>query len=118
MTNIDLNIVITGVKLSKVCSVRPDKDSLESKNITVECTFDGAPLRSVFDKALAQEVIRLQNTKLRKDFDKLVNNQVYKIQFAAPMKTTVDPEAAMIAMLQGMSVEDRDKKIAELLSKM
>lgn len=117
MTKLDLNQVISGVKMTKVCSVKPFSDATESKNIQVECTFDGAPLRAVFEKALAQEVIRLQNTKLRKEFDTLENNQVYKIHFAAPMKTAVDPESAMIAKLLGMNEADRMAYLMELAEK-
>jgi len=115
---IDMNEVITGVKLSKVCSIRADKDSTESKQVTIKVKFDGATLGSVFEKAVAGAVIQVQNGRLRKEYDQLKNGQVIEIQFSAPAaKAQIDPEQAMITKLQAMTPEQRLAYLKELATK-
>ena len=81
---INMNEIISNVKLSKVCSIKADKDSDESKNINLVVKFDGAVLSSVFDKAVSGAVIAWQNGVGRKNFDTYKNNQTVEIQFTAP----------------------------------
>lgn len=116
--NINLNETINGVKLSKVCSIKPNGDSAESKSITVEVDFEGSTLQGVFDKAVAGAVIQWQNGQGRKNFDKLTNNQTVKVKFVAPAaKAQVDPMTALIAeaKAKGIGIEMLlASKLAEL----
>jgi len=101
-TTMNMNEIITNVTLTKVCSIKADKDSDESKSITLKIKFDGATIQSVFDKAVAGAVIQWQNGVGRKNFDTFKPNQTVEIQFTSPARSTVDPETAMIAQLSGL----------------
>ena len=115
---INMTEVIANVTLTKVCSIKPDKDSDEQKQITLKVKFDGAVLSSVFDKAVSGAVIQWQNGVGRKHFDEYKNGQVIEIQFNAPAsRTAIDPETAMIAKLQSMTPEEQVKYLKELAAK-
>jgi len=115
---ITMNEIITNVVLTKVCSIKADKDSNESKQVTLKVKFDGATVQSVFDKALAGAVIAWQNGVGRKSYDTLKQGQVVEIQFTAPAsRTAVDPETAMIAKLQAMTPEAQMAYLKDLTAK-
>ena len=115
---INMNEVIANVTLTKVCSIKPDKDSTESKNITLRVKFDGSTLQGVFDKAVSGAVIAWQNGVGRKGFDTFKTNQTVDIQFNAPAsRTAIDPETAMIAKLSTMASEDQIAYLKELTTK-
>ncbi len=114
----NLNEIITNITLTKVCSIKPDKDSDESKNITLRIKFDGATLQSVFDKAVSGAVIQWQNGVGRKNFDTFKPNQVVDVQFNAPAsRTAIDPETAMIAKLKSMTPNEQAAYLKELATK-
>ena len=113
-----MNEVIANVTMTKVCSIKADKDSTESKAITLRIKFDGATIQSVFDKAVAGAVIAWQNGVGRKGYDSFKTNQVIEIQFNAPAsRTAVDPETSMIAKLQSMTADEQTAYLKELTSK-
>lgn len=113
--NIDMNQVITGVTIVKACSVKPDKDSTDSKQVNVAVKFDGAALKAVFDKAVSQSVIAWQNGVGRKTFDTLKAGQTINIQFTAPAsRGAVDPKTATIATLKNMSKDEQRAYLLEL----
>ena len=115
---LNMNEVIANVTLAKVCSIKADKDSIDSKTITLRVKFDGATIKSVFDKAVSGAVIAWQNGIGRKGYDGFKNNQVVDIQFNAPAsRTAVDPETAMIALLQSMTPEQQAAKFKEMIAK-
>lgn len=115
---INMNETITNVTLTKVCSIKADKDSTESKQVTLRIKFDGAPLQSVFDKAVAGAVIAWQNGVGRKGYDTFKANQTVEIQFTAPAsRTAVDPETAMIAKLQSMTPTEQAAYLKEMMAK-
>lgn len=109
-----MNEIIAGVTLTKVCSIKADKDSTESKNITLKVKFDGATIQSVFDKAVAGAVIQWQNGVGRKSFDVLKANQTVEIQFTAPGRTTVDPMGVIIASAKAANMTVEEYVIAEM----
>lgn len=118
---INMNEVISGVTLSKVCSVSPDLESKKEgihKNVTVRVKFDGATIKALFDKALSSTVISWQNGVGRKGYDALKENQTVDIQFTAPAsRTAIDPETAMVAKLQTMTAEEQLAYLKELAAK-
>ena len=115
---INMMEVIANVTLTKVCSIKADKDSTEAKQINLKVKFDGATIQSVFDKAVAGAVIQWQNGVGRKQFDTFKNNQTVEIQFSAPAsRTAIDPEQAMIAKLQSMTAEERVTYIQSMMEK-
>ena len=111
----DLKQVVNGVTLTKVCSIKPYKGSDESKNITLEISFDDVLLEDVFHKAVGGAVISWQNGPGRKQFNQWENGQLVKVNFKAPGKTQVDPETAMKSKLQSMSVEEREEYLRRML---
>lgn len=113
----NMNEIISNVKLGKVCSIKADKDSTESKTINLMVKFDGVTLASVFDKAVSGAVIAWQNGVGRKNFDTFKSGQLVEIQFSSPARTTIDPEAAMVAKLQTMTVEQQIAYLKELATK-
>jgi len=113
-----MNETISNVVLTKVCSIKADKDSDETKQISLKVKFDGAKLSSVFDKAVSGAVIQWQNGVGRKNFDTYKNNQTVEIQFTAPAsRTAIDPETAMVAKLMTMTAEEQAKYLKELAAK-
>ena len=117
LTMINMSEVISGVTLTKACSIKADKDSDSSKVINLKVKCDGATLQGVFDKALAGAVIQWQNGVGRKQFDTLKDKQTVEITFTSPAKTTVDPETAMVNKLANMTPEEQQAYIAELMLK-
>lgn len=114
----NMNEVISGVTLVKVCSIKPDKESENAKQVTLKVKFDGATVQSVFDKAVAGAVIQWQNGQGRKKFDELKNGQVVEIQFSSPAaRAQVDPETAMVSMLQAMTPEQQIEYLKNLAAK-
>lgn len=104
----NLDLIVNNVVLSKVCSIKPNKDSSRTKNITLKVLFNNVTLKSVFLKALAAVVVQWQNGQGRKKFDTWTNNQTVTVEFKAPAATpAVDPEQAMIAKLASMSSTER-----------
>ena len=117
-TTMNMNEVIANVKLGKVCSIKADKESTESKQINLMVKFDGATLASVFDKAVSGAVIAWQNGVGRKNFDTYKPNQTVEIQFTAPAaRAQVDPETAMIAKLQSMTADEQKVYIQSMIAK-
>jgi len=111
----NMNDIISNVTLTKVCSIKADKDSTESKNITLRVKFDGATIQSVFDKAVAGAVIAWQNGVGRKGYDNFKTNQVVDIQFVAPAsRTAIDPMTAIIAQAEAANMTVEQFVVAEL----
>ena len=113
----NLNEVVVGVVIDKVCSIKPFEGSRDSKSITLSVKFDGVTLADVFTKAVSSAVIQWQNGPGRKQFNTWKDKQVVVIQFKSPGKVTVDPETAMVAKLQAMGPEEQVKYLKELAAK-
>ena len=110
----DMNTIITGVTLTKVCSVKADQDSTESKQVTVNVKYDGLTLRDIFEKALAGDIIKWQ-VSARKHFTTLkkVENVDAKSPGRAPQ---VAPEVAIKAKMASMTKEEKQAYIQSLLA--
>ena len=102
---INMNEIISGITLSKACSIKADEDSTEKKTIHLKVKFDGVTLSAVFGKALSSRVISWQNGTGRKSFDKLTNNQTVEVQFVGT--SIIDPMDSIIASAkaEGITVE-------------
>ena len=112
----NMNEQIVNVTLTKVCSIKADGDSDESKTITLRVTFNGVKLQDVFDKAMSSTVIAYQ-TGARKHFDVLVDKSTVTSPFKAPGRTTIDPIAYVLAESARLGMEPGaylDMKKAEL----
>lgn len=80
----DMNEVVKGVNLTKACSIKADKDSNESKTVTLNIKFDGVTLRDVFAKAVSSAIIQWQNGPGRTKFTTWKHGQVVNVDFKAP----------------------------------
>ena len=96
----DLNTIVNGITLEKACSIKADKDSSESKSITLKVLFNGVTLKDVFAKAVSSAVIQWQNGPGRTKFTSWTDKQVVSIDFKAP----------------GANIETREDKIAKLVA--
>lgn len=113
-TMINMNEVVAGVTLTKVCSIKADKDSDVSKTINLRVKFDGATLKGVFDKALSGAVIAWQNGVGRKKFDEFKANQVVDITFVSPATTQIDPMESIIASAKAANMTVEEYVLAEM----
>ena len=110
--------IITGVTLTKACSIKADADSTESKVVNLRIKFDGAQLGDVFAKAVSSTVIAWQNGVGRKGFDTFKANQTVDIQFSAPAsRPQIDPETAVVNMLKGMTPTEQVEYLKNLVTK-
>jgi len=80
----DIKELVKGINLTKACSIRPDKDSSDSKTVTLNVKFNDIPLQAVFDKAVSSAVIQWQNGPGRNKFDTWKHGQVVNVDFKAP----------------------------------
>jgi len=115
---LDLNQVVKGVTLEKVCSIKPFKGATESKQIVLKVKFDRVPLNAVFSKALSAVVIQWQNGPGRKNFENWENGQTVEIDFKAPAREYLSPEEALLRKLANMSAEERKAYKQALLEKL
>lgn len=113
----NMNEGIVNVTLTKVCNIKPVKDSTESKQITLAVKYDGLTISDVFTKALRSDVISWQNGPGRKGYDKLINKSTITVSAKAPGAVTVDPETAMVAKLITMTPDAQKAYLQELAKK-
>ena len=115
----DLMQVIKGVVLTKVCSIKPDTDSTESKQITLKMSYDGLTMNDIFIKALKNDVISWANgSGGRKNYANLVDGQIVKVSAKSPGSLAVDPQTGVVNELAAMeSDKEREDYIADLLEK-
>lgn len=107
----DMNAVVKGVTLSKACSIKPDKDSDESKTVTLSIKFDGVTLGAVFEKAMSSAVIQWQNGPGRSKFDQWKSGQTVTVEFKAPGRAPqISPQAQFKADLVAAGVDPTDKE--------
>jgi hypothetical protein len=96
--------------LYKQTSFKATGDSNESKTVNLEIRFKGATVNTLAQSCLSQGVVvKWQNGRARKDYDKIVDRSTVKIDWSSPATAPqVDPVTAMIQMAAaaGMSVEE------------
>ena len=90
-----LEWAVSGITLSKICSVKADKDSITQKQINLEVSFDGVALRAIFAKAMGGTIITWQNGPGRSKFDSWKSGQTVKVAFSSPAKRVETPEELM-----------------------
>ena len=105
----NLNTIIEKVSLTKVCSIKADKESSDSKSITLNVKFDGVPLSAVFAKAVSGAVIQWQNGPGRNKFDQWKSGEVVNIDFKSPGQTQIDPLQALITSAKAEGIDVTDK---------
>lgn len=110
ITNQDIaNYTVTGT-FDVACSFKADKDSTESKKVTLRIHMKTLPLSEVIQRSLSPVKIAWQNGPGRKNFSSWKNHQVVEIGFTAPGKTAVDPMMAIIEHATSAGVNVKDKK--------
>ena len=112
---IDLKQLLTGVVLTKACSIKADKDSLVTKTIYLEVDYNDATIEDAIWKSMNPTVIQWQNGPGRGKFEEWTDGQTVKVKFKSPGRTTVDPEVAIRAKMANMTQEEKEAYIAELI---
>jgi hypothetical protein len=113
----NMNESITGLTLTKVCSLSPFKGATDSKQVTLAIKYDGLTLGDIFTKALRSDVISWQNGPGRKGYDNLIDKSTVNVSAKAPGAVTVDPETAMVAKLLTMTPEEQTNYLRQLAAK-
>ena len=111
----DLTTQIENITMSKMCSIKPDADSTDSKKVTLRIKYDGLTLGDVMAKAVRTDVIAWQNGPGRKLFHTWGDEVT--ISAKAPGQSQIDPETAMVNKLAGMSPEEQTEYIQKMIRK-
>jgi len=95
--------------LTKVFSIKADKDSEESKKWTLELTIPaGTTEKDLAQAVLSSEVIKVQNGN-RSKYDKYPTGHVFKKTFSKPGYQT-DPMQEILAEAIAAGVNVKDSK--------
>lgn len=113
----DLERVIGAIVLDKMCSIKADADSSESKKVTLRLSFTGVQLKEVFANAVSSAVIKWQNGPGRKQYTTWKDGQVVVVNFSSPGKRIETPQerkAKLIGLglpedLADLAVSDPEK---------
>ena len=96
--------------LTKVFSIKPDKDSAESKQWTLQLTVPADATREDLAKAvLASEVIKVQNGN-RSKYDKFPKGHVFRKTFSRPGVAQMSAQEQFKADLVAEGIDPKDKK--------
>lgn len=73
-------------------SFKEDKDSIESKQVTLRIRLTNVPLKDIITPALSTKRIVWQNNVARKNFNKFKNGQIVEIDFGGAGKNVKSRE--------------------------
>jgi hypothetical protein len=111
--------VIEDFFLIKSTSFKASGDSGESKQVTLKVHFRGATIETLAQSCLGQGVVvKWQNGRARKDFDKIKNKSTVEIDWARPATAPQqDPMEVLMekAESQGVDLSD-DKAVMKFLA--
>lgn len=120
-----MGTVITKANLSEfsitgefdiAASVKPEKGSNESKQVTLRFRFNNEPVANVIQSSLKDKRINWQ-VSARNKFDSLVDRSIVVVEYKGGKAPTVDPMTQLLneATAAGKSIEEYLKeKVAEL----
>jgi hypothetical protein len=117
LTEKDLDLIINGVVVEKICNISPELNSTRKKSINLRFTVDGVSVRSVLHKAIKQVVVDWQNGAKcgRKMFDSYKDGQTVEIKFTAP---AVAPVLSHKEIFAAMTPEQKEAHLKELMAMM
>ena len=111
MENITGSWIIAG-------SMKASGDSDASKNFRLKVAFKDVPVKDVIMKALEPTKISWVNGQGRKNFDKIIENQLIEIDFKSPARAPqVDSAEAEAQKLSTMDKAGQEAYIQVLLAK-
>lgn len=87
-------------------SISPDKESTDSKTVTLNILFNGTSVNDVLTKACSTARISWQNGVGRPMFESWDNGQVVNVDFDAPGKKPVDNRSAMIKAFMSVGLDE------------
>ena len=99
--------------LVKQVSIKPSKDSLVSKTVTLKISFNAFTVDELFELAAKPIIIRWQNSHRGKKYDDITDKGVYSVDAKHPT-AGIDPTAAMAARLAAMNESERRAELTKL----
>jgi hypothetical protein len=97
------------VVITKGFSTKPDKDSTESKSMTLECTYDCTIKDLVYDN-IGKQIIG-QQPKIRNKWNNYTEGQVIKATFTGTnVRVQEDPMTAVIARAKAAGIDTNNKE--------
>ena len=104
------NTVIDDFELTKVCSVKSDSDSNDSKKVTLKVKYHNVTIQDLANATLGQGVVvKWQNGPGRKNHASWKNGQVIEVNFTSPGSSQVDAKTALIMEAQAAGIDTSDK---------
>jgi hypothetical protein len=102
--------------VTKMCSIKKDGKSIESKQINVKVNFVDVDLDDVIQKAISSTIITWQNGHGRKQFDQLVNGQTIEINFGVKIVAVKSKEQQISDMIKMFTKAGLDMESATRLA--
>ena len=116
ITKANLNDFVISGEFDIAASVRPEKGSKESKQVTLRFRFNNEPIANVIQSSLKDKRINWQ-VGARAKFNSLVDRSVVVVEYKGGKGPAVDPMTQLVneAAAAGKSIEEYLKeKVAEL----
>ena len=99
-------------------SMKSSGDSDTSKNFRLKVMFKDVPMQDIIMKALEPTKISWVNGQGRKNYDKIIENQMIEIDFKSPARAPqVDSFEAEAQKMATMTTEEQQAYFAELVIK-
>jgi hypothetical protein len=93
-------------------SIKSDRDSLESKTVTLRFMFDQVPLSDIIASSLKDKRINWQ-TSARSRFNSITNKAVIRVDYKGG-RSHITSKEQVVNFANSLSPEERAKLIAEL----
>jgi hypothetical protein len=115
MINIEKNKVgeysVSG-EFDIAASIKSDRDSLESKSVTLRFVMDQVPLVDIIASSLKDKRINWQ-TSARSKFNSIVSKSIVRVDYRGG-RSQVTSKEQVVGFANSLSPEERAKLIAEL----
>jgi hypothetical protein len=119
MTNVTKDkigeFVVSG-EFDIAASVKADRDSLESKSVTLRFVMDSVPLSDIIASSLKDKRINWQTTA-RSKFSSISNKSIVRVDYKGG-RSTIASKEQVVNFANSLSPEERAKLIADLQAMM
>ncbi len=107
-------------KFDITTSIKPDKDSVESKTVTLRFLLNSVSLQDIITKALSTARISWQNGPGRSKFDTWTDRSIIEVDFTSPAKKVKTreesiAEAKAVLLKAGLPVEQAEEMATKVV---